>query len=102
MNDRVASLQLVNLKGDGAQTSKFITWLGHRPEVCRCGTAPNTQIDPFPRSLRTLSPLPIVMIFSALPMDSIVRLLRIEGLNLPARAAFTVSMDAAPRGGHAK
>ena len=46
---------------------------------------------------RTLSLMPIVMIFLVLPMDSILWPLRIERLNLPARAAFDVSMDAAPR-----
>jgi len=35
-------------------------------------------------------------------MDSILRPLRIERLNLPARAASGVSKDAAPEGGRAK
>jgi hypothetical protein len=35
-------------------------------------------------------------------MDSNLRPLRIERLNLPARAAFEVSMDAASQGDRAK
>ena len=54
------------------------------------------------RSRGMLSAMPIVRIFLVLPMDSVVGLLRIERLNLPARAAFEVSMDAAPQGGRAK
>lgn len=45
-------------------------------------------------SVRTLSLTNIVTIFLILPMDSNFRPLRIERLNLPARAAF-VSKDAA-------
>jgi hypothetical protein len=49
-----------------------------------------------------LSEMPIVRIFCVVPMDSILPLLRIEQLNLPARAAIQESMDAAPPGGRAK
>lgn len=50
--------------------------------------------EPWFPSVRTLSLTNIVTIFLVLPMDSNFRPLRIERLNLPARAAFG-SKDAA-------
>lgn len=46
-------------------------------------------------SVPVLSPVIIVAIFLIVPMDSNIGLLRIERLDLPARAAFVKSMDAA-------
>ena len=58
------------------------------------GSEQTERWKPWLPSVRTLSLTNIVTIFLVLPMDSILRLLRIERLNLPARAAFG-SKDAA-------
>ena len=54
------------------------------------------------RSFNVLSSVTILVFFPVVPMDSISRPLRIEGLNLPGKGSIHKSMDAAPRGGHAK